>query len=84
VEIKKFKDLSYKEKLSFSLAIAAFVVGTILTFVGLFINPVGEIDASVITSVGIFLTFAGSILGISTHYSTELDKFKSEIRGEKQ
>lgn len=75
----KWGELDIRTKLVYSLAMAAFVVGWILTFTGFFINPMGVIDPSVLTALGIALTFAGSCLGISFHYSNELTKFETRI-----
>lgn len=75
-----FKDLPAKDKISYVLCVASFICGTSLTFIGLFVDPLGVIDASVITSLGIFLTFSGSLIGLNVHYSSELTHFKSEVQ----
>ena len=75
-----FKDLHIKDKISYILCCASFICGTVLTFIGLFVDPLGEIDASVISSLGIFLTFSGSLIGLNVHYSSELNHFKSEVQ----
>ena len=75
-----FKELPAKDKISYILCVASFICGTSLTFIGLFVDPLGVIDASVITSLGIFLTFSGSLIGLNVHYSTELNHFKSEVK----
>ena len=72
-------DKNTKEKISYCLATLSFIVGVILIFCGLFLEPVGEIHASVLGGVGTFLTFAGSLLGISLHYNTELENFKTTV-----
>ena len=74
-----WKELSFKDKLSYILCIFSFIIGVILTIAGFIVNPLGDIDASVLTSLGLFLSFSGSIIGITQHYSMELDKFKSSI-----
>ena len=74
-----WKELSFKDKLSYVLCIFSFIIGVILTIAGFVVNPLGDIDASVLTSLGLFLSFSGSIIGITQHYSMELDKFKSNI-----
>lgn len=74
-----WKELSFKDKLSYILCIFSFIIGVILTIAGFVVNPLGDIDASVLTSLGLFLSFSGSIIGITQHYSMELDKFKSSI-----
>ena len=76
---KTFKDLSFKDKVSMILCVTSFGFGALLTNLGLFLPPTGVIDASVITSFGIFLTFCGSILGINNHYKLQMEKIKSEI-----
>ena len=75
-----WKDLNYKEKLSFVLCIIAFVLGFILSIAGFCVPPTGEISGSLLTWFGMILTFVGSILGISTHYSVELEKIKKELK----
>lgn len=42
--------------------------GLVLIFAGLFIDPKGVIDTSVLVAYGESLTFAGSLLGIDYHY----------------
>ena len=74
-----WKELSFKDKLSYILCICSFIIGVLLTIAGFVVNPLGDIDASVLTSLGLFLSFSGSIIGITQHYSMELDKFKSNI-----
>ena len=74
-----WKELSFKDKLSYVLCIFSFIIGVLLTIAGFVVNPLGDIDASVLTSLGLFLSFSGSIIGITQHYSMELDKFKSSI-----
>ena len=77
-----FKDLPTKDKISYVLCVASFICGTVLTFFGMLISPIGEIDGSVLTSLGIFLSFSGSLIGINAHYSTELNNFKSKVEYE--
>ena len=75
-----WKELSFKDKLSYVLCIFSFIIGVMLTIAGFFVKPVGEVDASILTSLGLFLSFSGSIIGITQHYSQQLENFKSEIR----
>lgn len=78
---QKWKDLSYKDKLSYILCVSAFVLSAVLLIIGILISPAGEIHASVITSTGMLLAFVGSVLGISQHYNTQLNKLKYELQG---
>lgn len=76
---KTWKELGFKDKISYVLCVCSFVFGITLTCIGIFIPPPGEIHGSVLTVIGMFLTFCGSILGISQHYKVELEKIKAEI-----
>lgn len=75
----KWESLSYKDKLSYSLAIAAFTLGWMITIIGFFVSPVGEIHSTVLWVLGQSLLFTGSIIGIAQYYSTQLNEFKSNI-----
>ena len=70
-----------KEMIQYGVAMVCIVFGLVLVAIGgLFIDPIGEVSASFLTCLGVLLTFAGSIFGISAHYNSELVNFKSEIR----
>ena len=75
----KWDSLSYKDKLSYSLAIAAFSLGWMITIIGFFVSPVGVIHSTVLWVLGQSLLFTGSIIGIAQYYSTQLNDFKSNI-----
>lgn len=79
---RNWNSLDFKSKLSYVLCIASFIIGVVLTATGMFLNPLGEIHSSVLTSLGCFLTFSGSIIGIAQHYGAQLEGFKSEVRKE--
>ena len=70
-----------KEIIQYAVAMVCIVFGLVLVAIGgLAIEPIGEVSASFLTCLGVLLTFAGSIFGISAHYNSELVNFKSEIR----
>lgn len=71
--------MTFKDKLSSVLCVAAFLSGIALIIASMFIPPHGVIDASVLTALGMLLTWSGSIIGISQHYGNELERIKSEI-----
>lgn len=77
-----WKDLNFKEKLSFTLCGMAFVMGFVLSVAGFCVPPTGEISGSMLTWFGMVLTFVGSLLGISTHYNVELEKIKKAVKKE--
>ena len=79
MENNNWNSLSFKNKMSYVLCISSFIIGVSLTVAGFMVNPLGEVHASILTSLGVFLTFSGSIIGISQHYAIELEKFKSDI-----
>ena len=79
-----WNELSFKDKLSYVLCIFSFIIGVLLTIAGFIVKPVGEVDASILTSLGLFLSFSGSIIGITHHYSHQLDNFKDEIRSQQE
>lgn len=79
-----WKQLSFKDKLSYILCIFSFIIGVLLVIAGFIVRPLGEVDASVLTSLGLFLSFSGSIIGITQHYSHQLENFKAQIRTQQE
>ena len=82
MENKNWNSLSFKNKMSYVLCISSFIIGVVLTVAGFLVSPLGEVHASILTSLGVFLTFSGSVIGIAQHYGAQLEGFKSEIRKE--
>lgn len=74
--------LTIKEIVTLSSAVFAILVGFGLTVAGFIVPPLGIISDSVLWVLGQALVYAGSIFGISTHYSSEVKKFKDEIKRE--
>lgn len=74
--------LTVRDKFSYCLACASFVVGWLLVFASFILSDDHSVDSSVLACLGSALVFCASCLGISYHYSSELDKFKSEIRNQ--
>lgn len=75
----EFDKLTFKEFLTYMLAILCIITGTVAVYLSLYIPPVGEVHNSVLTYFGICSTFSGMLLGISMHYNTELNRFKSKV-----
>lgn len=71
--------LPLKELLLYLLAIICHLASITAIFLSIYIEPRGEVHNSILTYFGISCGFCGSILGISTHYSNELTKFKSSV-----
>lgn len=64
------------DKQYIQLIIAALVVlgGMVLLYVGIQIDPAGEIHETVLVAFGEAATFAGSVLGIDYHYKNKFGK----------
>lgn len=77
--INKYKDLSFKDKAAYALAIAAFTVGWAITIAGFIVPPLGEINSTVLWVLGQSLLFSGSVIGIAQYYSAQLRDFKGNI-----
>lgn len=77
--INKWGGLSYKDKLSYSLAIAAFSLGWIITFIAFFVPPIGLISDSVLWVLGQALLFTGAVTGIAQYYQQQLNTFKKDV-----
>ena len=45
-----WKELNFKDKLSYILCIFSFIIGVLLTIAGFVVKPLGEVDASVLTT----------------------------------
>ena len=63
----------------FWLAVFLCVAGVALLFVGMLVNPVGVISASVIGGAGELFLTAGAILGIDAIYSKKLTDIVKEF-----
>ena len=79
IDAKNWSELSYRDKVAYTVTIGAFVIGVALSITGMILPPVGEVHPTVITLVGLFLSFAGALLGISHHFENELGKFKASV-----
>ena len=79
IDAKNWGELSYRDKVAYTVTIGAFIIGVALSITGMVLPPVGEVHPTVITLVGLFLSFAGALLGISHHFENELGKFKASV-----
>lgn len=76
---QEFDKLTFKEILTYGMAIASLVAGFALLFCGMFIPPRGEIHPTVLSSFGVILLFVGSVLGIEMRYADKSKQFRDEI-----
>ena len=76
---QEFDKLSFKDVVTYFLAVGCLAAAIVAIFLSLYIEPEGEVHTSVLTYFGISSAFCGSLLGITMHYSNELTKFKASI-----
>lgn len=76
----KWKDLTFKDKLSYLFAIVCFSLGWIITFIAFFIDPIGTVADSILWILGQSLLFTGAIIGIGQYYNAQTQNFKYEIK----
>lgn len=72
---------SIKDSIIVAVSVAAFLVGVVLTFLGLFLPPTGEIDNSVLVAVGQFLTMAAAGLGIKEYVDGSITRARMRMEG---
>jgi len=72
---------SIKDSIIVVVSVAAFLVGVVLTFLGLFLPPTGEIDNSVLVAVGQFLTMAAAGLGIKEYVDGSITRARMRMEG---
>ena len=76
---EEFDKLTFKELFLYGMSAACMASGIAAVFLGMYLPPKGEVHASILTYFGISSAFAGSLLGISAHVSSELMKFRTEV-----
>lgn len=83
---KKLHTLSTKEKMTIQLWLGIFLalVGVGLLWTGLFLPPIGEIHASVLTAMGEVFTFSGALIGIDYSYKVKSIKYLAQIKKEEE
>lgn len=63
------------------LAIASFIVGTIIGCIALFVvPPPGEITNSALGLTSEFLILCGALLGVSVAFDYKLSKFETKVK----
>lgn len=77
---QEFDKLTFRELIVYAIAAIGQIAAIVLIFIGLFIEPKGEIHSSVLTYYGVECGFTSMLLGISNHYSAELASFKTKVQ----
>ena len=70
-----------KDSVIVAVAVASFIVGVTLTFLGLFLPPQGVIDNSVLVAVGQFLTMAAAGLGVKEYVDGSITRARMKLGG---
>ena len=70
--------MKVKDIIVWGAAIIAFLTGIGLCIAGFYAPPLGDIDGSVLTATGEFLTFFGSVFGIGKYTEIQLNKIKKK------
>lgn len=68
------KEKKMSEKSRFWLGVFLVIVGVVLTFIGFFTPPVGEIHGSVLGAVGEFLALGGALVGADAYVELKVKK----------
>ena len=76
---QEFDKLTFKEALTYGLAIVSLFLGFVLLFFGMFLPPEGQIHESVLTAFSVSLLFVGSVLGIEMKYADKARDLKASI-----
>lgn len=69
-----------KEWVIFGSGLLVLIAGIVISYIGIYTPPAGEIHSSVLTLVGEFLTFAGSAMGIGSYTALQIEKIKKTIK----
>lgn len=73
-------DITKSYRIQYIMAVASFIIGTVLCCVCLFfIPPIGEIAYSALSAVSEFLVLCGALLGISLNFDVKLKRFETKI-----
>lgn len=72
-----------KESVIVGVGVASFIVGVVLTFLGLFLPPLGIIDNSVLVAVGQFITLTAAALGVKEYVDGSITRARLRSREER-
>ena len=75
----KLEKMTMKEKIAYGTCIAAFVIGWGLTIAGFIVPPMGVVSDSILWILGQSLLYCGAVVGISSHYGSEVKKFEKKV-----
>ena len=82
IKTYKWQDLCIKDKVAYATALASFVLGWALIGIAFIVQPLGQVDASVISVFGMALVYTASILGGSLYWSGKFNDFSRKVQSE--
>lgn len=74
-------DKQTKDKVSYTMAVLAFVFGMGITIAGFVVSPLGIIHESVLWVLGQALTYSGAVFGVGLFVNNKKEEIKSYIKG---
>lgn len=78
--LKKYFDDMFYSSLQTKLAVASFLVGSVMCLLCVFwIPPPGEISTSAIQATGMFLVLAGAAAGVKVAFDLQTKKFEGQL-----
>ena len=76
--------LDTKDWIIFGCGLITLLAGIVLTFIGIYSPPMGEISGSVLAALGEFLSFSGAALGIGSYTALQLHKIDRKMNKEEE
>ena len=78
--MKKYFDDMFYSSLQTKLAVASFLVGSVMCLLCVFwVPPPGEISTSAIQATGMFLVLAGAAAGVKVAFDLQTQKFEGQL-----
>ena len=66
-----------KDTIQYSCAVGAMVSGMVLSFISFFMS--GDVQPGVLTYLGIMVSFAGAVFGISVYAKNKLNEIEMRV-----
>lgn len=73
-----YQNLSKKDIWLYSIGTFVVLLGWVISFIGLFLPPPGEIHSSVLLVLGQSLVFGAAIFGVGYYVKTAIGEFKTD------
>lgn len=78
--MKKYFDDMFYSSLQTKLAVASFLVGSVVCLLCVFwVPPPGEISTSAIQATGMFLVLSGAAAGVKVAFDLQTQKFEGQL-----